>query len=116
MGRGIGVKGHGDDEVFDGSFHIGLNHECFSCSLSAVIHSIVSAKDDDVRLLRRQAFETLLQSHSGKTATHNHNPLGKVWCDGFVFFHHQMVGANPARDTLASLTLGRGKMNGVNTP
>ena len=75
MGCGIGVKRHRDDDVFDWSFHIGLNHECFSCFLSAVIYSIVRAKDVDFRPRRRRAFETLRQSHSGKTANHNQNPL-----------------------------------------
>jgi hypothetical protein len=58
----------------------------------------------------------LRQSHSGKTAAHNHNSFGKVWRDGFVFLHHQMAMASPARDTLGNITLGREKMNGVNTP
>ena len=84
--------------------------------MSVVIYSIVSAKNDDFRLRRQQAFETLRQSHSGKTAAHDHNPFRKVWRDGFVSFNDQMVVANPARDTLGSLALGRGKMNGVNTP
>ena len=38
-------------------------------ALSAVIYSIFSAKDD-------QGFETLRQSHSGKTATHNYTRSG----------------------------------------
>jgi hypothetical protein len=58
----------------------------------------------------------LRQSDAGKTAAHNHNPLGNIGRDDFVFFHPHRGMASPAHDTLASLSLGRGKMYGVNTP
>ena len=105
MGCGIGVKRHRDDDVFDRSFHIDLSHEYCSCSLSAVSYSIASAKDDNFRVLRQQAFETLRQSHSGKTAAHDHNPFGKVWRDSFGLFHDQIAVASPARQTLWEVQL-----------
>jgi hypothetical protein len=37
----------------------------------------------------------LRQSHSGKTAAHNHNPFGKVWRAGFSFLHVQVTVASP---------------------
>jgi hypothetical protein len=56
---------------------------------------IVSAKNNNLYLCRQQAFEALRQSHSGKTAAHNHNPFGKVWRDGFSFLHVQATVAIP---------------------
>jgi hypothetical protein len=57
---------------------------------------IVGAENDDFHVRWQQAFEALRQSHSGKTAAHNHNPFGKVWRAGFSFLHVQV--------TVASLT------------
>jgi hypothetical protein len=56
---------------------------------------IVSAENNYFRLHWQRAFEALRQSHSGKTAAHNHNPFGKVWRAGFSFFHVQVTVASP---------------------
>jgi hypothetical protein len=37
----------------------------------------------------------LRQGHSGKSAAHNHNPLGKIWRAGFLFLHVQATVASP---------------------
>jgi hypothetical protein len=50
---------------------------------------IVSAENNYFRVRRQRPFEPLRQSHSGKTAAHNHNPFGKIWRAGFSFLHVQ---------------------------
>jgi len=50
---------------------------------------VVSTQDDDFRLLWQQWFETLRQSHPGKTAAHAYNPAGMVWRAGCFCWHDQ---------------------------
>jgi hypothetical protein len=77
---------------------------------------VVFAQDDYFHLRGKQSFQALRQSHPGKTAPHNNNPFSRVWRDGFVFFHDQIAAASSIAHTLKTISLERGKMNGVNTP
>jgi hypothetical protein len=44
MGHRIGVKRHRDDDVFDGSFHVGLRHEVSPFFLPAATNSVGSGQ------------------------------------------------------------------------
>jgi hypothetical protein len=70
---------------------------------------IVRAEDDDFRLRWQQAFEALRQSHSGKTAAHNHNPFGNVWRAGFFFVHVQTTVARSSSRHFEKFIVGKRK-------